>query len=226
MPDGESKAGWEPVLGRGVWEEVVVVLDARAAGFTRVSNARKHLLSGIARCGVCKEPLQLRAESRKRPGAKDGYGCVRPGCRKVQRNVAHLDAYVISAVAGRLGNRANPAGQVPQAPGLAAEFAALAAERAETEAAVKDHGRGRVTLLLARLDSIDARLAELRALAAGDTAARMRATYAGITEEEFLALPLQVRRSLVSACFRVVVRPASKRGPGFRTEDVELIPVG
>jgi hypothetical protein len=57
-----------------------------------------------------------------------------------------------------------------------------------------------------------------------DARDRLLATYAGITDDEFDGLPLQVRRSLVAACVTVVVLPASKRGPGFRTEDVQVTP--
>jgi hypothetical protein len=48
--------------------------------------------------------------------------------------------------------------------------------------------------------------------------------HAGISGEDFAALPLATRRALVSACYVVTVLPASKRGPGFRTEDVSLAP--
>ena len=52
MPDGESAGAWEPVLDRETWERVCLVLDAKAAGFSYASNARRWLLSGIAVCGV------------------------------------------------------------------------------------------------------------------------------------------------------------------------------
>jgi len=60
---------------------------------------------------------------------------------------------------------------------------------------------------------------------AGDSAGRLRARYAGITREEFEALPLDVRRALVRGCYRVVVLRSSRRGPGFRAEDVIMSPV-
>jgi len=227
MPDGVSTAAWEPVLDRATWEAAAAMLDGRAAGFGYASNARKYLLSGIARCGApagdgeCGSGLQLRAETRP---AQTGYGCVRPGCRKVQRNARLLDAYVISRLVARLAKDDNPAGQVPAAPGLAAEFAALAGQRAEIEAALADHRQGRVTLLMARLDSLDARLEQLRDLAGDDARARLAREHAGITEEEFRGLPLDRQRSLVSAFLDITVLPASRRGPGFRLEDLRVIP--
>jgi site-specific DNA recombinase len=225
MPDGASKAAWEPVLDRDIWEAVTVVLDSKAAAFGYATNARRYLLSGIARCGApgCGAPLHMRA-AYHRPG-QTGYACIEDGCKKVYRSVSLLDAYVTGRVVGRLAKEANPEGHIPAVPGLAAEWRALADERAATEVLAADPSKGRhVHLLLARLDSLDARLGELRELARGDADARLRGRHAGITLEEFLAEPLGSRRALVSACYEVVVLPASRRGPGFRTEDVRLVP--
>ena len=75
---------------------------------------------------------------------------------------------------------------------------------------------------MARLDSIDERLVELRQLAGDSSRVRVMDAHTGITAEEFAGLPLGIRRALVAACYTIRVLPASKRGPGFRTEDVEL----
>jgi len=223
MPDGVSKAAWEPVLDRVTWEAVVAVLDSKAAAFGYATNARRYLLSGLARCGNCGATLKARA-AYHRP-AQTGYACVE--CKKVWRSVALLDAYVGAAVVGRLAKKANPEGRLPAVPGLAAEWRALADERTATEAMIADPAKGkRVHLLLARLDALDARLGELRELARGNADGRLRGRHAGITLEEFLGEPLGTRRALVSACYEVVVLPASRRGPGFRTEDVRLVPRG
>lgn len=221
MPDGASAAAWEPVLDRETWEQVRAVLEVRAAGFAFATNARRYLLSGIARCSECGSGLQIRAE---RNPALSGYGCVRPGCRKVQRSARLLDDYVTGFVIGRLAAAERMPRSLPR-PGMEAEFRELARQRAETEAMITDHSKGgRLQLLMARLDSIDRRLAQLRDLSGEDARARLIRAHAGITREEFRALPLEVRRSLVTACVTVTVRPASRRGPGLRTQDVDVIP--
>lgn len=223
MPDGQSPGAWEPVLDREMWEATVAALDAKAAGFGYATNARKYLLSGIAICSECKSGLQIRAEHRRTH--QSGYGCVTPGCRKVQRSVRLLDAYVTRRVVRRLSHDANPAGQIPAAPGLAAQFAALATQRAETVDAISDPAAGAILgPLRARLENIDQRVTELRELAAGDARHQLLSKYAGISEDEFGALPLAVQRALVAACYTVTVLPASARGPGFRTGDVRLTP--
>jgi len=233
MPDGENAAAWEPVLGREAWERVRDVLDAKTATFAYATNARRWLLSGIAVCGApdgggeCGAPMQLRpSKGTGRQEYANGYNCSRAACRKSYRSAAHLDAYVSAAVIARLNHPLNPRAQVPS-PDFAPEWAALAAERAETEELLAKPGRsaGRARLLDARLDAIDARMAQLRELA--DTSGRDRLVrqYAGLTRGQWDDLDLAVRRALVAACFRVTVLPASRRGPGFRPGDVRLEPL-
>jgi DNA invertase Pin-like site-specific DNA recombinase len=231
MPDGESKAAWPAALDRETWERVRLVLEAKAAAYTGHTNARRWLLSGIALCGACGEPLAARYARRnvaKGMEAAAVYGCVSPGCRKVQRSAEHLDAYVGAMTVARLANPLNPDGQAVPVD-RAAEWAVLQRERAETEADLADFTRsaGRSRILNQRLDGIDRRMAELRELAADDSRARLLERYAGITREEWDdddRTPLSVKRALVAACWRVTVLPASKRGPGFRTEDVQVEP--
>jgi DNA invertase Pin-like site-specific DNA recombinase len=225
MPDGVSAAAWEPVLDRETWERVCVALEAKAAGYGNATNARKWLLSGIARC-QCGEPLQVNP-SKGRGGADyvTGYAC-RTGCRKTYRSAVHLDAYVSAIVVARLGLEDNPRPEMP-APDHAPEWAALTRERAETEALLGNYraSAGRAPMLMRRLDAIDARMAELREVADTSSRDRLITQYRGISLEEFRGLPLDVRRAVVAATVTVTVLPASKRGPGFRTEDVHVVPV-
>lgn len=235
MPDGESRAAWPAVLDRETWERARLVLGARAAGFGYATNARRWLLSGIAVCGapagadgaVCGSPLQVKpSKGRGRKEYASGYACTRKGCGKVYRSAPLLDAYVSAAVIANLGNPLNPRGRAMPVD-RAAEWATLERERGETEAMARRYAEsaGRLAMLMGRLDEIDERMAELRALAAGDSRARMLERYAGVTREQWEGdLTLDVKRALVSACFRVVVLPASGRGPGFRAQDVRLEP--
>ena len=95
MPDGENAAAWKPVLGRRDWERVCEILDAKTATFAYATNARRWLLSGIAVCGACEAPMQIRpSKGRGRQEHENGYACNRAGCRKVYRSAPLLDAYV------------------------------------------------------------------------------------------------------------------------------------
>jgi site-specific DNA recombinase len=253
MPDGQHPAAWEPVYDTDrarateIWQAVCVVLDARAAGHAYATNARRYLLSGLCLCGACGSALQIRDEGRRvhpatgaqctrttctlahqwRPyPAAAGYGCVKPGCRKVQRSMHHLDTYVTTRVLDRLAHPANPPGQLPGGTAAAAELRTLMQLRADTEAQVADYAAApaRIDLLMRRLDSLDTRLAELRALAAGDARTRLLQAHAGLTRDGFTALPLATQRALVSACYTITVLPTGRRGPGFDPAAVRLAP--
>lgn len=226
MPDGVSAAAWEPVVSREDWETAQALVSGRASPLAPGHNARRYLLSGIARCGACGGPMQVLPSYTSRMGKVIAarYGCLAPGCRKVFRNLERLDLYVTVRTAARLSDPHNPPGRIPSAPGLAAELRALAEERTAIEAAITDHTKGRLHLLLGRLDSVDARLTQLRELAGDNARSRLLHSHAGISRQEFDGLPLATRRALVSACFTITILPSSKRGPGFRTEDVRLAP--
>lgn len=229
MPDGESAAAWPAALDRETWERVRMVLEAKGATYQGHTNVRRWLLSGIALCGVCGQTLAAmwsRRDAARGIGAVAGYACRHPGCRKVLRNAEHLDAFVSAAVIAVLANPLNAEGRTVPVD-HAAEWAILDRERAETGALLADYksSAGRARSLLARLDVIDERMTQLRELAAGDGRARLLERYAGITRQQWeKELTLDVRRALVAACFRVVVLPASGRGPGFRVQDVRLDP--
>lgn len=215
MPDGVSAAAWEPVLDRGDWEIMCAIL-ARNQPLPNAGRGAQHLLSGIALCGVtgCDRTLWAGGSA-----AGPAYKCFPSG--HLSRVITHLDAYVSAAVVDYI--RRGPAARMPDTPGLATEYAALTQQRGEIEQLIADHTRGALPALLARIDSIDNRLEELRAAAQDTGRLRLLSEYRNITDDQFAALPLSVRRSLVSACLEVTVLPALRRGgPGFHPEYVEL----
>src|SRR5262249_53501875 len=224
---GKSAAAWEPVVDRQDWETANALMTGHAYVLAPGHNARKYLLSGIARCGVCGNPMQVLAgytspTSGRKVAAR--YGCLVVECRTVSRTVPPLDPYVPVRTIARLSHPGNPAGHLPSSPGVAAEIRVLAEERAQLEEMFTDHTKGRAHLLLGRLDSIDARLAQLRELTAADAAARLMDRHAGSGEAEVNGLPLAVRRAVVAGCWEIRVQPASRRGPGFDPADIQLTP--
>jgi DNA invertase Pin-like site-specific DNA recombinase len=226
MPDGESKAAWEPVLGRDTWEMVRAVLLANQAN-PRAGQGALHLLSGLALCDPCGHVVWAGHNGRKKGVV--AYRCPRPECGKVTRNAVLLDKYVTGYVVTALNDPVYLAAAIPADEGAAAEILALEQRRAETEDTIRSlasHPGADLGLLAASLASFDGRLAGLRARVAGAGRARLLGAHAGTTREGFEALPLDVRRALVAACVTVRIRPASRRGgPGLCTEDIELIPV-
>lgn len=98
-----AKASWEPVLPEEEWRQVVAILTgpgrSRPAGW----NARKHLLSGIAICGIpgCGRPLRVKSTSH----AGLRYACQgrgEGGCSGVSRDAAALDEAVVEWLMHRI----------------------------------------------------------------------------------------------------------------------------
>jgi DNA invertase Pin-like site-specific DNA recombinase len=227
MPDGIARAAWEPVLDPGDWQMTCAVLAARAAGFGYATNARKYLLSGIAVCGVCGTPLQVNPSKGRSGTYVVGYACRAAGCKKVYRSQPLLDAFVSAAVVRRLNHPASPQPQRPALPGVAAELAALTERRAEAEAVIAslaEHPGQRIDVLARALASFDGKITALAEQLAARNGAALIAMHAGISREEFAALPLATRRELVRGTWHVTVLPASRRGPGFEPRDVILAP--
>ena len=233
MPDGESRAGWAPVLdddpvkARERWEAVRAVLEGRAAAFFYTTNARAHLLSGLALCGPCGNPIVIRHNTRGRQLI--GYGCNIPGCRKTHRAQEYLDAYVIGHVLELLSDNEFIAElAAPADEGAAAEIAELEARKAaaeETLAKLVDNPHVKPELLAESIAGFARRITEKRAAIAMSARSRLLLEHAGLDEAAFGALPLGTRRALVQATYRVTVWPVSKKGPGFEAETIELTKV-
>jgi DNA invertase Pin-like site-specific DNA recombinase len=94
-----GEASWEPLLPRDTWQAVHAVLTdpSRLRG---PGTARRWLLSGIAKCGICQRTLNASAtgNSRRRWPV---YVCLHG--KHVTRAAKTLDALVTDLVVGRLG---------------------------------------------------------------------------------------------------------------------------
>jgi len=217
LRDG-SAGSWEPLIGPGTQQMIASTFATAPSQSATV----RYLLSGIARCFFCGGPVQSIPHKRGL-----SYGCVTEGCKKVRRNMAHLDAYVTARLLVLLNSD-----EVRQAlPGqsgdgaLAMEIAALERQRGqilEVMASLQGKSTDGVTALGSSLLRFDQRIALLRAQTVGP-GQRLLATHAGITAQEFRSLPITMRRSLVAAAFAITIKPASRRGsPGFYPEDVDV----
>ena len=91
---------WLPLVDVITWEAANVALDGKT---TDREWRRSHLLSGIARCGLCGAPMYVR----HRGGAYPGKNYVCPGkatgsCGKISRKVELLEPYVVETIARTL----------------------------------------------------------------------------------------------------------------------------
>ncbi|MGY1666986.1 recombinase family protein [Geodermatophilus sp. SYSU D00696] len=214
-----GEGAWEAILDRGRWEQLRAVLtDPQRRSST--GTAAAHLLSGIARCGVCGATLRV-AQNRGVPS----YRCSANGC--VIRRKADLDHLIVGLVTARLAR--------PDAVGLF-----TVGDSAERTAAVEEAER-----LRGRLDhaadqyaegAIDGRqmeriTAKLRPLLA-DAERRARVVdpaplLDGLTGASDVAsawndLPLSRRRAVVSTLMAITV---SRTRQGARTFDPEAVTI-
>lgn len=209
--DGE----WEPILDVDTWNRVCALLRDPARRTSR-GNQPKHLLSGIAVCGVCRTPL--RATGRDGGNYRDSH---------VQRNRDAVDVHVTELVETWLDS--------DEARGLLAglsddETRAAVAEAealdARLAAAADDYAdglidRAQMVRITSRLrPQIDA--ARARASAVTDRPVWVDEIGRGAA---FSSLPLDRRRAIIRALFVVEIVPVAVRGRhGFDRESVRVTP--
>jgi site-specific DNA recombinase len=219
-------AAWPAILDRETWEAVVAVLDKKAAAFDYVSNARRYLLTGIARCGTCDHPLAIRHNTR--PGLT-GYGCINPDCGlKVHRAIHHLDPYVEGATIELLNNPKVEARMRPVTVDISAQVTELdKVSRRREQAMVEfaDDEEMGPDVLRFTVRRFDQQIAELRAQIAAAQRPTILDGLWGITEEGWGKLSLHRKRAAITALLRVTVLASTRRGPGFDPDSVRLEPV-
>jgi site-specific DNA recombinase len=216
-----GKATWPPILDRETYEGVRAVLNHPRRRPPGLTNARKHLLSGIATCGVCGSPLKIHHGG---PSAPLGYSCQQRGCGKVRRSLHHLDQFITALVIARL-TRAN----IQPAPDagddqLGEQIAAVEARLEEVAVAfaddltvTADQVRTMTRRLRNTLDQLQARQAD-----------RMRSTVlAGLGGVDlagtWASLSLSRRRAIISVLAEsVIVLPTVRRGRGFDPSRVDI----
>ncbi len=208
-----GEGDWPALLEHGAYEQVRAVL-ADPARRTAQSTAAVHLLSGIARCGVCGGPMRA-SQNRSVPS----YRCAERSC--VSRNRRDVDEMVTRLVLGYL---AHPDAAALLRPDSSADHAAAAEEarglRARLDTAADDYADGKIDSR--QLERITARIRP--ALAAAD--ARVRTIddaplLEGLVANDLAAavwerLPLSRRRGVVDLLVTVSIDRARR---GQRTFD-------
>ncbi|MFI2577736.1 recombinase family protein [Streptomyces rochei] len=217
-------AAWPAILPRATWETVRATLERKASGFGYATNARRYLLTGIALCGTCEQPLVVRHNTR--PGLT-GYGCITRSCtKKVHRAIHHLDPYITGAVIALLNDpmvraRMQPETTVDVTP-LESELTEQTASRERWLVAAAEDPRLGPDLLRVTVTRIDARIEELRALIAAARRPTVLDGLWGIDVAGWGRLDLHRRRSAVAALMRITVFASGRRGPGFDAETVRI----
>lgn len=222
-----SEAAWDGILSRETWESVRAYFKASAVENPYQGRERKHLLTGIAECHACGHTVQTKpVGGRNRPNTRI-YRCGNPACRGVGRNLTHLDAYV-EARTVRLLNDPSFLVELSAAaeqPDIAAEIASITRRRDETQQqldALADNPDVDVTAALIGLAGFERKLTALRDQLSATSQMRLVGRMTGISREAWQAEPVDVRAATIAALWRVVILPATWRGPGFSPSSVSV----
>lgn len=215
-------AAWPALVDDALWDAA----NARLEDLTRPrrpDSTVKHLLSGIATCGVCGGQMYV-----VRPRGYMTYTCKRASC--VARSKSNLDPYVLDRLVALLEERRRALTQLgPARPVEQTAAAELTALRARLEAFTVSAAEGEVSpAALARIEAtlgprISAAERQLRALRAPRTAALI------LSESDprsfFELLDIADQRSTLRDLLTVTVMPSS-RGyrQGIKPGSVLVIP--
>ncbi|MEU1512981.1 recombinase family protein [Streptomyces sp. NPDC005811] len=226
--DGQPVIGeWEVINTVEEWEAVCAVVAERKRKYPGRSLARKYLLSGIARCGLCHSKIRGHVNSRRKPGSDSAafkYQCssTNGGCGKVARVGEPVDEFVISLVLAEQRQRAAVSAVAPadQWPG-ADELVGVEADIVELTQAAKAK-EITVSTLLQLLPDLERRRDELKLERGRFNKQRHQAeSLSADIDEDFRSLPIERQQALIlHSLSAVLIHPV---GRGRRKFDPSLI---
>lgn len=214
-----SEGQWPAIVAKDVWAACRAKLDdpTRRVSF---SNARVHLLSGIAVCGVCGQKMR---------GTSRATGQLIYKCRQscLSRDLRSVDALVVGAVKTLLSSPTaakimRP--RVQRGPDHAAEIIALRERQKITADMFADGSINRSTFQQIN-ERLDQTIAQHLARMAADSP-HVAVDLIGDAEyvtKRWENLPLDRRRVVIDALMSVTIMPTRKGSP-FRPESVRLQP--
>jgi site-specific DNA recombinase len=213
-------AAWPAILDRDTYEGLQAFLTHPGRRPPGLTNARKYLLSGIATCGVCGNPLKIHHGG---PNAPLGYSCQQRGCGKVRRSVDHLDEFVANLIIARLTAANLQPLTDPEDNRLGEQLAAVEARLEEVAVAFADDPavtanqvRVMTRRLRAKLDELQTRHAELMR-------PNVVAGIGGEVAASWASLSLSRRRAIISVLAEsVIVLPTNRRGRGFDPSRIDI----
>ena len=229
--DGKPVRGeWETINTPEEWEAVCAAIAERKQNKTGQSLARKYLLSGIARCGLCKNKIRGQVNARWKPGSKGAqytYQCsgVNGGCGKVGRVGEPVDKLIARLVLQEQREKAaTTAVPTEERWPKEEELESLLLDIAQLIEAEKAKTITVSTLLQLLPDKErerDALKLERARFYKEQKQAEAKGNAADLTEAEFFDLPIERQREIVlHSLTAVIIHPA---GRGKRKFDPDLI---
>jgi DNA invertase Pin-like site-specific DNA recombinase len=141
--NGQVRPGeWSPIVDEETWLRVRSMIDAKPGRGGGI-NTRRHLLSGIVRCGLCGTNMVTHfSKNQAHRNAMDRYTCPkhpgRPGCGRVAASKGSVDKYVTERFFAFMS-----AVQLPPAERGERTLAQLRADLVDLEAKMNDLARAR-----------------------------------------------------------------------------------
>jgi DNA invertase Pin-like site-specific DNA recombinase len=228
--DGDLyEAVWDEIIDRETWEDLLALYKSSSEAHLYQGRERRHLLSGIAECVTCDSTVRVKPSGGRNRKTSRLYHCWAPGCpRRVSRNQEHLDRYIEGRVLRLLSDKRFIAElhADDEQPGVAGEIAALERRKRESQEQLEnlaDHEAVDPVLVARSLASFDRKIVALRAQVATSARRRLLLRMVGMGREAWDAEPIDVRAATVQALFRVVILPATWRGPGFDPASVKVL---
>lgn len=216
-----GKGTWPAIVSEEVWEMAVRELSKpeRRNGATR---GRKHLLSGIARCGrpECGKPLGSTISTRK----IRQYVCIH--CQRVSRDAGRVDELIIELVVRRLSRP--DAVDLLRPPVTEVDAEALRQERRSLKDKLvqlgKDFASAPPEFTQAALAEINDRLAEIDAQLTDPGKARIFEDVIGAkdVQKAFNSLDLGRRRTIVDALMTIAIKPVSRGSKVFDPDAIDV----
>lgn len=227
-----GRGKWQPVLDPEVWQAVWAHLTNPARKTNLVGSTPRHLLSGIARCGKCGEPLYCRRKPYKKKADKERkrvYYCKESGGGHPTRIAEPLERYIADLVLSRLS-----------ASDIVGELASgVDSDRRGELTTTRDMLRGRMAdleqqatlgnvsmeqfgrmnrALTDQLEAIDAELVELAG--AGGVLAEL----AGVADVRawWVTATLELKRELIRALMAITVEVTPRAQNKFNPEYVTV----
>lgn len=204
---------WQPILEEPIWRALCAILDE--PGRRQGSNARRHLLTGLAVCDDCSTPMTLHVGGAQRSAtSKTAYQC--PQCN-LSRSTPRVDAFVTESAIARLEDLTLSEAPDDDTTAQQRTVEARLADAAEHFAA-GDISGDQLALVSRRLRG------ELAKLVRVEQATR-RHMLSGLLGErasrDFAGLSLEQRRAVIADL--VQVRLMRSPGRTFRPETIRLI---
>lgn len=211
-----GKGKWKAIVDRDTWEALQVTLGVIADqyGTPELNTTSKYLLTYIATHPGCGGVVRMIHNGRKQVLS---YACDDRTCpEKVRRNMEYVDQFVIGNVLRRLADpelwEMIDAGQADD--GAGAELAALEARRQITQDSFVDSPTMTPAQLEKMLRQFDEKMARVRGRIAARRTAHVLDGCRDMTREQWDALPIDRRRSIVKATVTVEIL-RTRRGSGF-----------